>query len=129
MPRSYTLTRTGNLLLARAAVSGPGGTKVINLLVDTGSTYTILPVEVLESVGLSPAESKEHERIATGSGYIITPKIRVGSLHALGKVFRRVVVIAHTLPFGGPIDGLLSMDIQCRMKARIATAKGTIELD
>ena len=68
MPRSYTLTRSGNLLLARAAVTGPGSTKVINLLVDTGSTYTILPVEVLESIGVSPAESAEHERIGTGSG-------------------------------------------------------------
>jgi len=62
-------------LIARAAVTGPAGTKVINLLVDTGSTFTILPVEVLESIGLSPAESKEHERIATGSGYIIAPNL------------------------------------------------------
>jgi predicted aspartyl protease len=129
LPRNYTLTRTGNLLLARAAVTGPAGTKVINLLVDTGSTYTIFPVEVLESIGLSPAESKEHERIATGSGYIIAPKIRVGSLSTLGKEFRRVVVVAHTLPFGGPIDGLLGMDILCRLKAKIATAQGVIEVD
>lgn len=129
MPRSYTLTRTGRLLIARAAVTGPAGTKVINLLVDTGSTFTILPVEVLESIGLSPAESKEHERIATGSGYIIAPKLRVRTFNTLGKEFRRVVVIAHTLPFGGPIDGLLGMDILCRMKAKIATAAGLIDVE
>ena len=129
MSRSYPLTRTGTLLLTRAAVAGPAGTKVINLLVDTGSTYTILPVEVLESIGLSPAESEEHERIATGSGYVIAPKVRVKSLSTLGKEFRRVVVIAHTLPFGGPIDGLLGMDILCRLKARIAVTKGTIEVE
>jgi len=129
LPRSYSLTRTGILLIARAAVTGPAGTKVINLLVDTGSTYTILPVEVLESIGLSPAESKEHERIATGSGYIIAPKVTVRSFSTLGKEFRRAMVIAHTLPFGGPIDGLLVMDILCRLKARIATAKGTVEVE
>ena len=129
MPRSYTLTRTGRLLIARAAVTGPAGTKVINFLVDTGSTFTILPVEVLESIGLSPAESKEHERIATGSGYIIAPKLRVRTFNTLGKEFRRVVVIAHTLPFGGPIDGLLGMDILCRMKAKIATAAGLIDVE
>jgi predicted aspartyl protease len=129
LPRSYTLTRSGNLPLARAAVTGPGGTKVINLLVDTGSTYTILPVEVLESIGISPAESAEHERIATGSGYIIAPKVRVTSLSTLGKKFRRVVVIAHTLPFGGPIDGLLGMDILLRLKAKISTAKGIIDVE
>jgi predicted aspartyl protease len=129
LPRSYTLIRSGSLLLARAAVTGPAGTKVINLLVDTGSTYTIFPVEVLESIGISPAKSEEHERIATGSGYIIAPKVRVRSLSTLGKEFRRVVVMAHTLPFGGPIDGLLGMDILSRLKATISVAEGTIEVE
>ncbi len=127
MPSFYTLTRVGNLLVTRAAVSGPEGTKVINLLVDTGSTYTILPVEVLESVGLSPTQSKQHERIATGSGYIMAPKITVEKLDTLGRQFRRVITVAHTLPFGGNIDGLLGMDLRCRMKARILVAKSTIE--
>jgi predicted aspartyl protease len=101
---------------------------VINLLVDTGSTYTILPVEVLESVGLSPTQSREHERIATGSGYIMAPKVTFERLDILGRQFRRIITIAHTLPFGGIIDGLLGMDLLCQMKAKIFAAKGTIEI-
>jgi predicted aspartyl protease len=128
LPRRYTLTRIGNLFIASAAVKGPAGTKVINLLLDTGSTYTILPVEVLESIGISPAASAEHERIATGSGYIIAPKVTVRSFSTLGKEFRRTKVIAHTLPFGGPIDGLLGMDILYRLKAKIATGTGIVEV-
>ena len=84
---------------------------------------------MLESIGTSPAESAEHERIATGSGYIIAPKVRVTALSTLGKKFRRFAVIAHTLPFGGPIDGLLGMDILSRLKARIATAKGVVDVE
>jgi predicted aspartyl protease len=95
----------------------------------SGSPYTVLPVEVLESIGVSPAESKEHERIATGSGYIIAPKVTVRSLSTLGKEFRRIAVIAHTLPFGGPIDGLLGMDILCRLKVKIMTVSGMIEVE
>jgi aspartyl protease family protein len=129
LPERYTLIRTGNLLLARAAVTGPGGTKVINLLVDTGSTYTILPVEVLESTGLSPAESERHQRIATGSGYVIAPVVRVRRLSTLGRHFHRFPVIAHTLPFGGPIDGLLGMDVLSQLKAKIAVAYGSIEVE
>ena len=129
MPRRYSLTRAGSLFVARAAARGPTGTKVIKLLVDTGSTYTVLPVEVLESIGVSPAESKEHERIATGSGYIIAPKVAIRSLSILGKEFRRVAVIAHTLPFGGPIDGLLGMDILWRLKAKITIVSGMIEVE
>jgi hypothetical protein len=72
---------------------------------------------------------KEHERIATGSGYIIAPKVTVRSLSTLGKEFHRIAVIAHTLPFGGPIDGLLGMDILCRLKAKITTVSGMIEVE
>jgi predicted aspartyl protease len=129
LSQRYTLTRTGNLLFARAAASGPAGTKVINLLVDTGSTFTILPVEVLESIGVSPVEAQVHERIATGSGFVIAPKVRLSGFSTLGRKFSRVLVIAHTLPFGGPIDGLLGMDILCRVKAVIAVARGTVEVD
>ena len=120
--------RTGNLLIARATVTGPAGTKVLNLLIDTGSSYTILPVEVLESTGLSPAQSAKHQRIATGSGYIIAPVVRVRQLSTLGKQFYRLEVIAHTLPFGGPIDGLLGMDLLVRLKAKIVVATATIEV-
>jgi len=129
LPQTYPLTRRGNLLIARAAVTGPAGTKVVNLLVDTGSTYTILPVEVLESIGLSPAQSAAHERIATGSGYIIAPKLGVRTFNTLGRKFRHLPVIAHTLPFGGPIDGLLGMDVLSRLKARIVVDDGSIEVE
>ncbi len=44
----YPLERVGSLLLTKAAISGPASVKVVRLLVDTGSVYTILPVEVLE---------------------------------------------------------------------------------
>ena len=102
---------------------------MINLLVDTGSTFTILPVEVLESIDVSPVEAQVHERIATGSGFVIAPKVRLSGFSTLGRKFSRVLVIAHTLPFGGPIDGLLGMDILCRVKAVIAIARGTVEVD
>jgi predicted aspartyl protease len=73
----YPLQRVGRLLVTKAAVSGPAGVHVVRLLVDTGSVYTILPVEVLESIGCSPVSSHEHVRIITGSGYLIVPKVQI----------------------------------------------------
>src|SRR5215475_6667377 len=115
-------------LLTRAAVTGPGGTKAINLLGDTGSSFTILPLEVLESIGLSPAESQEHQRILTLTGYIIAPKVQILSLHTCGKTFREPVVMEHTLPFGNMIDGLLGMDLLLRLDANISVTRGRIEV-
>ena len=102
----YPLERVGNLLLTKAAISGPAGVKVVRLLVDTGSVYTIVPVEVLESVGCSPAVSPEHVRLITGSGYIIAPRVRVVWLQCLGQKVDQMAVVAHTLPFGSLVDGL-----------------------
>ncbi|MBI3302319.1 MAG: retropepsin-like domain-containing protein [Deltaproteobacteria bacterium] len=106
----YSLERVGSLLLTKAAASGPAGVKVVRLLVDTGSVYTILPVEVLESVGCSPAVSTERVRLITGSGYLIAPEVQVAWFQCLGQKVDQMVVVAHTLPFGSLVDGLLGMD-------------------
>ena len=57
--KQYQLESCGNLLLTRAAVSGRDGIRVLKLLVDTGSTYTILPFEILEAVGCTPSLARE----------------------------------------------------------------------
>ena len=76
----YPLERVGSLLLTKAAVSGPAGVKVIRFLIDTGSVYTVLPVEVLESIGCNRAVSPDHVRLVTGSGYIIAAQVQVVAL-------------------------------------------------
>ncbi len=50
--KTYRLERRSRLLLLRAAVGGSNGqASVLRLLLDTGSSYTMLPVEVLEALG------------------------------------------------------------------------------
>ena len=124
----YALKRIGSLLVTKAAITGPAGTKVLNLLVDTGSTYTIIPKEILEATGCSPIGSKEHVRIITGSGVIISPQVEVSSFHCMGRHLKKFKVVAHTLPPESAVDGLLGMDFLPKFKARIDTHKGGIEL-
>lgn len=38
----YKLSNTGNLLITKAAIAGQNSVKVLSLLIDTGSSYTIL---------------------------------------------------------------------------------------
>lgn len=75
--KRYQLARIGSLYFTRAALPGPQGVAVVRLLIDTGSTFTVVPVEVLEAVGCSPATTKEHVRIATASGYLIALRVSV----------------------------------------------------
>jgi predicted aspartyl protease len=126
--RTYRLANAGALLITKTAIAGPEGIKVLSLLVDTGSSYTIIPVEVLESCGCSPAESKKHLRIVTGSGFIVAPVVQLNWFSTFGVKIDNFSVVAHTLPFSGPIDGLLGMDFLRKVKARIDLENSLIEI-
>ena len=126
--KEYHLEKVGSLLLTKTTVKGPEGTMVMRLLVDTGSTYTILPVKVFESIGCSPAESREHVKIITGSGTIIAPQVNLIWFQSLGQKIDKFKAVAHTLPFSGPINGLLGMDFLLAIKAHIDLEAGRVEV-
>jgi predicted aspartyl protease len=126
--KKYSLANSGTLLITKAAIAGPEGIKIVSLLVDTGSSYTIIPVEVLESSGCSPAETKKHLRIVTGSGFIVAPVVQLNWFSTFGVKIDNFSVIAHTIPFSGPIDGLLGMDFLRKVKARIDLENSIIEI-
>lgn len=125
---SYRVSCIGNLLVTRGAVHGPGGTKVVRLLVDTGSSFTILPVEVLEAIGCDPAASKDHVRLITGNGIVIAPRAPGEWFHGLGRELKAFSVVAHTIPFSQFFDGLLGMDILAHFQAQINVPQQTIEV-
>ena len=125
----HKLIRHGQLLLCYASVDGPFGKHDGTLLVDTGSNYTVLSVEILERIGCSPAASREHILILTGSGVLVAPRVRAIALTIFNRRIDAADLIAHDLPFSGPIDGLLGMDVLSALRARIDVGKAEIEMD
>jgi aspartyl protease family protein len=101
---------------------------VVRLLVDTGSTYTILPDEMLYSLALDPSINRERVRLITGSSYLIAPRVEVHRFSCLGHTVEKFKVVAHTLPPESFVDGLLGMDFLTRVKAVISIESGAIEV-
>lgn len=126
--KRYKLANSGNLLITKAAIAGPDSIKILSLLVDTGSSYTIIPAEALESCGCSPVEAMKHLRIVTGSGFIVAPVVQLNWLSTFGVKIDNFNVVAHTLPFSGPIDGLLGIDFLKLIKARIDIENSIVEI-
>jgi len=126
--KKYILQRIERLLILRASIFGRKGVRVVRLLVDTGSTYTILPNEVLYSIGLDPSMSKERVKLTTGSGYIIAPRTEIRRFSCLGHTIKNFKVVTHTLPPESFVDGLLAMDFLYHIKAVINTERGEIEV-
>ena len=126
--KKYQLERYGKLLITRAAIGDKDGTRIVRLMVDTGSSYTILPLDPLEAIGSNPSIAKDKVRILTASGLIVAPTVRVGWINCLGHRTPHFRVTAYTLPFGIFVDGLLGMDLLMKIGAVIHTAEGMIEV-
>ncbi len=73
-------------------------------------------------------EAIRHQRIVTGSGFIIAPVVKLNWFSTFGIRMENFEVVAHTIPFSGPIDGLLGMDFLRKNKARVDIGDGIVEL-
>lgn len=124
--RVYKAEKKGALLLIRAFIEGISGKAYPKLLLDTGSAYTLISQEILESIGCSPALPKRTQRIITGSSYEIVPIVSVNQFHCLGSLLENFEIIAHTLPFGAYVDGLLGMDFLSKFETEIKLYSGEI---
>lgn len=124
---TYQLIKVGKLWATKAALSDHGGTKILTLLVDTGATYTIVPIEILESIGQSTATSQDHVRIVTGSGVLMAPRVTIAQFCCVGHTRAAFPVIGHTLPPAGSIDGLLGMDFLRTIGAVIDISAGVMQ--
>jgi predicted aspartyl protease len=125
---TFGLKRYGTLLVCNALVEGRSGTHNIELLLDTGSSHSVAPVEVLEAIGCSPSASTDHVRITTANGVIVAPRVTCQSLRIFDRSLSSVPIVGHDLPFAGSVQGLLGMDALLRLGAQIDVVNATIRL-
>lgn len=119
----------GGLVVCNALIRGPSGTNNVELLLDTGSSHSVAPVEILEAIGCSPSTSSDHVRITTANGIIVAPRVECDSLRVFDRIIERAHVVAHDLPFAGPVQGLLGTDALLQFGARIDVVGATIDLE
>ena len=108
------------LLLVRAAVGPEKGIPIrLNLLLDTGARYTLLPVEIVRAVGCDIHRPLRRIPVMTAQGVIQAPIVEIPWFHCLGQRIEKWPVIAHTLPPESFVDGLLGMDFLTRFQVTI----------
>jgi predicted aspartyl protease len=127
--KQYRLTVRKDLLFTRAALRQQERTRVVSLLIDSGSTYTIVSWEVLLSLKLDPAASRVRRPITTASGALVLPEIAVEEFHALGQRLERFPILVHTIPLGGQVDGVLGMSFLRRFDLELNFKQALVRLD
>ena len=98
----------------------------IRLLVDTGATYTVLPVGFLREMGYDVAKPDRRVKVSAANGVMEVPLMRVDRFNCLGQNVSDFSVVALDLPPSAVISGLLGMDFLARHHALIDTGKAEI---
>lgn len=122
----YPLLREAGLLLTYVRLSGPKGSRLIRLAVDTGATATMIPPKAALAIGVNPARGTAFRETLTASGKEWIPLVVIPRLQVFECIFRRVTLACHELPSESPIDGLLGLDLLSRLRAVIDLTKLTI---
>ncbi len=107
----YRLSRYGNCLVVNAVVGGNNNQiRKIKLLVDTGSSYTVIRSTLLKSIGYGSQAVLSSVKIATAGGIIDTPMTRVSLFSCLGQQIHDFPLVAYNLPSVTYVEGLLGMN-------------------
>jgi predicted aspartyl protease len=125
----YRLLRYGQNLLAVQATIGSreGGDFLrVRLLIDTGSSFTILPVEVLQNLGYDTGNPLRRQELVTGQGRIYAPVINVSWFNCVGQFIENFEIVAHNLPPNIRINGLIGMDFLTRFGSVISVSDAEI---
>ena len=131
MPSSggkYPLLREAGLFVAHARVSGPKGSRLVRLAVDTGATSSMIPPKIAVAIGVHPARAKTIRETVTVSGKEFIPLVLVPRLRVFESTLRRIPVICHALPLESPVEGLLGLDLLTRLGAVIDLRTSSIRL-
>lgn len=122
--------RNAQIIIIPVAIIGKQGlpTKTLQMVLDTGSTYTIIRWSNALSAGLNPTTSTERVRIITGSGIEYAPKVMAYQLSALGESLNTVELVCHDLPPESKVDGVLGLSFLSKFDLTISYQTGTLTL-
>lgn len=125
---SFPFDARGGLVIVRAELTGPSGSSVLRLALDTGATNTVIAAGLLVAIGYDPALSPDRIQVTTGSGVEFAPCVVVNRVAALGQQQTNFPLLCHTLPASAGVDGLLGLDFMRGYQLVIDFRNGQISL-
>ena len=120
--------RRRGLIIVRCQVFGPKGNTLARLALDTGAVQTMISIQILASLGYSTDAAASDIQIRTASGIETVAEIALDKIEALDGERLAFPVLAHTLPEGARVDGLLGLDFLRNRKLEIDFRLGRITL-
>jgi len=126
--REYPLLAEAGLLIVYARLSGPNGSRLVRLAVDTGCTTSMIPPQAALAIGCNPVGATRLRETLTASGKEFVPIVTVPRLQIFERALRRVPMACHELPSESPVEGLLGLDLLTRMNAMLDLRRARIRI-
>ena len=120
--------RRRGLIIVRCQIFGPQGDTRVRLALDTGAVQTMVSTQMLNSIGYDTEASEGDIQIMTASGVELAAEVTLDKIAALDQKRLAFTVLAHTLPEGASVDGLLGLDYFRNRKLEIDFRLGRIDL-
>lgn len=118
-----------SVISLKVRIEGEKEVKKVNMALDTGATYLMLPWEIAEDLGYEPELSKERINMVTASGVEKVPLINLESVSVLGKKAKNVKTIVHDLPQESYVDGLLGLSFLRNFRVCLDFKEGVLEIE
>lgn len=119
----------GGKLILPAKLTGKNLSVFEEALIDTGSTFTILPPETAERLRLPVNRRMPRVNLTTASGFIEAPvrllnKIEIGNLR-----LENDPVVIHRIPDPAPIKVLIGMNVLKEAELRVNGKESEFEIE
>jgi len=85
------------VIVVKVRVDGKTSSMRMDMILDTGATYTIIPWKVAQRLGYDLASVRKRAKITIASSMEKAPKITPGYIEALGKKALNVEAICHNI--------------------------------
>jgi predicted aspartyl protease len=123
----YPLEVRNGLLFIRVAVGdGIRQPVIARLLVDTGSSFTVLSTQVLKDAGCDLQSPQGSVAITAASGIVRCEIFEVPQFSTLGQTVSKLRVVGFNLPKSADMDGLLGINFMRNCNAIVDTGKACI---
>ena len=96
--------------------------------IDTGASYTVLPIPILQRIGCNLEQPLSKKKIITANGAIAVPIVSVPWFNCMGVKRENYPVVGLDLLASSFTNGLLGMDFLTEVKAVIDISKAEIRL-
>lgn len=108
------------VIIVKVIVAGPVGEAEVEMALDTGSTYVMIPWDISQKLGYDPAVSRERVKLVTASTTEIAPLITLEHMEVFGIRILNVKAACHDLPPTSRVQGLLGLSFlkNCNLSLR-----------